>query len=188
MKKYAILIVFMTFVSFTFSQSKKEILKEIKIEKIKIISKATYNIEFKTLVNQIKQYLSIRRWSLTSRDSTIGGEKSRPYTCQTTSGYPAKTTYKKCYAKEFVSIHILQQQPGNYYLTSSSSIKKETCICFGGFTIAPIKSFYLISLQKYLFKLNKNEFILSNELTRKIENYNASQKKDRKKILKGKNY
>ncbi len=174
----------------TFGQNKKDLLREIEKEKRIQIEKATFQVDYDTLILAIKDYLSVhgKGWSLDYKQNEISGWKPAPFTCTEMSGYPVQSKTKMCQGKELLTINLQIKSDKGYVVSAISRTEKATCPC-AGMSSGPSVTFKSGELKKYLYdRFPHQEFALSEDLGKKIETYNSGQKKDKKKILKGIDY
>ncbi|MBU3821256.1 hypothetical protein KO566_04220 [Flavobacteriaceae bacterium XHP0103] len=172
---FTILVLFAT--KSIFAQNKRGLIKEIEAYEKNLVSNASYNKDFSEVWNAI-YIIATEEYSTISRES-----ESRGYI----EAIQENSTYKEEITMEIrgnekpyrVSFQVKQQRRSKNTDGSFSN--------WQSFTSSTLPSYYL-RLQKRLYELLNGPIELSDELKDKIERFNSSQSKNRKKILKGSDY
>lgn len=176
--KEKILIVFILGLTFqTSGQNKKDIIKEINSYKKTIVSNATYDKEYNEVWSAI-YIIATEEYPTISRESE-------------SKGYIEAKIEKDTY-KEFITIEI-RGEKAPYRVSFQVKQEKRTRKEDGSYTnwqtyTSTTLSSYYTRLQTRLYELLYAPIELTNELQRKVDDFNAIQKKDRSKIIKGKDY
>lgn len=160
-----------------FSQRKRDLIKEIRAYEKNIVSNASFNNEYSEVWDAI-YIIATEEYNTISRES-----ESRSYI----EALQENDTFK-----EYITIEIRSTKPPyrvSFQVKQEKRAKKDD----GSFTnwqthsSSTLRSYYL-RLQKRLYQLLNGSIELSEKLQLKIEEYNSKQSKERKKILKGKDY
>lgn len=174
MKKLLLLILFTGIV---YSQSKKELLSQIYDYRKSIVDTVSYNNEESEMWNAM--YLISKE-----EYSTITKESER-------KGYIEAKDEKELYIEHFTA-EIIGKGPFKVSFQVTKQEKREknsdgTYTPWTSYVSNTLNSYYL-KLQVRLYELLRGKIILPDDLSKKIETYNNSQKKDKNKIIKGVDY
>jgi hypothetical protein len=191
MKRSLILCIFILVSSLLFSQSRKEILAEIEFEKDSIIRSTAIDESIGLITYYIKEFYSgpkYKNYHLTYNKDIIVGVIYKTEPCsQKSNSLMGGLDWVFCDINEYFTLYF-KKKPGGYYLEASSNIEYPPCSCRGKqYKVGP--EFDLFKLQKDLFAtLTGNKYSFSKKLVDKIDKHNASQKNDKKMILKMRDY
>jgi hypothetical protein len=160
-----------------FGQKKNDIIKEINSYKTSLVKNASFNHEFSEVWNAIyviasEEYNTIKRES-ESRGYIEAAQESDTY-------------------KEFMTIEIRGDEAPyriSFQVKQEKRTKNEdgTFSSWQTYRSASLSNYYF-KLRKRLYELLNGPIQLSDVLQKKVDNFNAVQTKERKKILKGKHY
>lgn len=189
----------------TFAQKKKAIVKEIDNYMYKTISNATYETDIDSLKTVLKQFFQQDDFTKTSEsDSEMTFYTKVPLICLIRARRFANSTnykryitcyrtnyrhYASCYQDAYVTVSIYEEKSkknisvstyiDNY--TASTSTYARTV--FGRY------KFDKLSLRKYLYVNYYGKFVpFPGFLANSINDYNAFQEKERKKIIRSRDY
>ncbi|MFH1321617.1 MAG: hypothetical protein ABII90_13325 [Bacteroidota bacterium] len=177
-----------------FTQKKKDIIKKIDNYMNKTIYYAMYETNYDSLKSVIKQYFMENDFIQTKEsDSDMTFYTKVPFMCSTyryakSYKYTA-IKHKTCYRKAFVTVSIYDEKPGKNIRISWYVVNYPPGVWRHGGTGYVGYSFDELSLRKYLYITYYRKFIpFPEQLANSINDYNASQTKEQKKIVKSKNY
>ena len=176
MKKTLLFVMLSNFAFASFGQSKNDILKEIFDYRKKIVSIATYDKKETEVWNAI--YIIA-----TEEYNTIVKESE-------SKGYIEAKLEKDTY-KESITIEILGNEAPyrvSFQVKKESRTKKDDGTYTNWSDGGSVSEKYFTKLQLRLYELLNGTLELSKELQAKVDNFNSLQDKDRKKIVKGKDY
>ena len=178
MKKTLFLIILIIINHVIFSQSKSTIINEIKTYKQNTINNASYEKAYLDIWNAI-YIVATEEYNTITRES-----ESRGYIEGKQEGETVR---------EFLTIQIIGKK--SPYRVSFQVKKEKRIKTLEGYYSkwqnvdysGNDKSYYF-KLKKRLYELLNGPLEISDELQKKVDNYNSSQRWDRKKIIKGKHY
>lgn len=188
-----------------FAQKKKVIIKEIDNYMYKTISKATYETDIDSLKTVLKQYFQQNDFTKTREsDSEMTFYAKVPLICLIRARRFANSVnyrryitcyrtndrhYTSCYQNAYVTISIYDEK-SKKYITILTHVDKSTASAsmYAGAVLGRYK-FDELSLRKYLYVNYYGKFVPFPEyLANRINDYNAFQEKERKIIIRSRNY
>ncbi len=177
MKSLLITILIFGFTLGTQAQKKRDLIKEIKAYKKTLVSNAAYDKEYSEVWDAI-YIIATEEYNTISRES-----ESRGY---------IEAKQEKDTHREYMTIEIRSDKAPfrvSFQVKQEKRIKKDdgTYSNWQTYTSTSLRSYYL-RLQSRLYELLNGSIELSDNLQERIDEYNAKQTKERKKILKGKDY
>lgn len=177
MKKITLIFLLATISIISFGQKRNDIIKEINAYKKGLVSNATYDKEFSEVWNAI-YIIATEEYNTISRESESKGYIEAK---QETNTF-----------KEYITIEI-RGDKAPYRVSFQVKQEKRTKKEDGSYSNWQAYSSYSLnkyytSLQTRLYELLNGPIELTEELQKKVDKYNSMQTKNRKKILKGKNY
>lgn len=166
----------------SFSQSKKELLKEINTHIEKEYKNATYKCSDVELKNAITDFLIKKNYTATYNDSnSLGFVKSSSYTYYLFANRTQFNNYE--HTQLYINIKILGNKNENKTISVETSTKNTPSQQTNRRLLGKIKTQDKQSLYKNLYnKFVNSKISLPKELTKKIIVYNKKQKKEDKKI------
>ena len=187
-----------------FAQKKKVIIKEIDNYMYKTISNATYETDIDSLKTVLKQYFQQDDFTKTGEsDSEMTFYAKVPLICLIRARRFAnsadhrryitcyRTNYKhyaSCYQDAYITVSIYEEK-SKQNISVSTYIDNYTASMS---TYAPVFGRYKfdkLSLRKYLYVNYYSKFVpFPEHLASSINDYNAFQEKERKKIIRSRNY
>ena len=161
----------------SFAQNKRDLVKEINSYIKDIVSNASYEKEYSEVWNAI-YIIAAEEYPTISRESE-------------SKGYIEAKVEKDTY-KEFITIEIRGDKAPyrvSFQVKQEKRTKKEdgSYTNWRSYTSSTLSNYYT-RLQTRLYELLNGPIELTGELQKKIDEFNKTQKKERKKILKGKDY
>lgn len=177
MRKFIIILGLVNVFISSFGQKKDDILKEIYAYRKSIVSVATYDKKASEIWSAI-YIITTEEYNTISRES-----ESKGYI----EGKLETNTYKETCLIEIKG----DAQPYRVsFLVNQETRTKYENGTYSGWVAyrSPTLNTYITRLQLRLYELLNGTLELSTELQNKIDNYNSLQKKDKKKIIKGKDY
>lgn len=193
--KFLILILVSVLCNFSFAQNRNKIIKEVSTYKYELYSKSRYNTTSFELKSILNKYLKKRGYKIHMEDSlNITFTKLVTVSCSKHPGHEKDKfraeKYEKCKAKFYVALQILDKKNGKHVLVNTrleeynvpmTAIYKKRML--GSY------KFKKLNLYEFLHQHYHNTgFILPKELITKIENYNAKQTKEQKKLIADRDY
>ena len=161
----------------SFAQSKKDLIQEIEAYRSETVSNASFDNEFSEVWNAV-YIIATEEYNTITRESE-------------SKGYIEAKQETETY-RESMTVEIL----GNvrpYKVSFQVKKEKRTKNQDGSLSnwqtsSSTMSSSYQLKLRLRLYELLNGPLQLSEQLMEKIETYNATQSKDRKKVLKGRDY
>lgn len=177
MKKIKLLLLLLGVTVLSYGQKKNDIIKEINAYKKGLVSNATYNKEYSEVWKAI-YIIATEEYNTIARESE-------------SKGYIEANVEKET-MKEYITIEILGAKTPyrvSFLVKQETRTKKED----GSYTNWQVQTSYSIDkyylkLQTRLYELLNGPILLTEDLQKKVDDYNALQTKEWKKILKGKHY
>lgn len=176
MRRFILLFFFVTICVFAFGQRKKDILAEVNQWKRNVVSTASFDTTESEVWNAI-YIIATEKYADIVRESE-------------SKGYIEAKKEKEFY-KEFFTVEIRGNRPYrvSFLVKQQKRTKKEdgSYTSWVNYTSNTLWKYYS-RLQFRLWYLLKGPLVLPNELQKKIDDFNNIQTKERKKIVKGKDY
>ncbi len=176
MKKITLLLFSVSVSLMSFGQKKGDIIREINSYKKELVSNASYDNEYSEVWNAAL-IIANEEYPTISRESE-------------SKGYIEANIEKELY-KKYITIEILGDK-APYRVSFRLKTEKRSKDENGVYTAWQIQSgsngAYYVKLRIRLYELLIGPIELPEELIKKIDDYNALQTKERKKIVKGENY
>lgn len=175
--KKSFLIIFLTIITiFAYGQRKKDILREIFDYEKKLISNVAFDKKQKEIWSAI-YVIATEEYNTIVRESE-------------SKGYIEAKQEKPNY-RESITIEIRGDGPYrvSFQVKQEKKTQKQdgTYTDWTSFTSSTLDEYYT-KLQKRLYEMLMGPIVLTPELQKKVDDFNNTQDKDRKKIVKGKDY